>query len=85
MFLHRARRDEGIVADPQINCYPRGRDVSTINLAPVGIVSSTYSDTKPLPGSEDFLWGFHPMAFDPKDIQDALLWIAQERWQLPVR
>jgi hypothetical protein len=84
MFLHRARRDDGRIADPQVECLPPDRPTSTLERAPVGLVSSVYAETKQLRGSEDVIWGFHPLSFELEDVQDALLWICESRWQLPV-
>jgi hypothetical protein len=50
----------------------------------MGVVVTASSATKPLVGSEDFLWGFHPLAWDYEDTKAALIWILRERWQLPV-
>jgi hypothetical protein len=85
MFRLRARRDEGFVTNPATNCYPLGRVVSRLDGAPVAVVSTVYADTKPLVGSEDFLWGFHPLAFRTDDVRRALGWMLGERWQIPVR
>lgn len=85
MYVHRARRDEGIIADPESECYPLGREISILDGVPVAIVSNAYSDTKQLRGAEDFCWGFHPLAFEPHDVQRALLWILGSRWEIPVR
>lgn len=89
MFLYRAIRDEidprtgePFVEDPQANCYPVGWPTSTLNLAPIGLVVHTNSATKPLPGSSDFLWGFHPLAFGHFEVEGTLTWIMRENWGL---
>ena len=83
MYRLRARRDEGLISKPDSTCVPLGRSRSILDGVPIAIVSSTYSDTKPLTGSEDFLWGFHPLAFELGDVRRALLWIIRSRWQIP--
>jgi len=89
MFQFRARRDEidpstgePWIEDAQLNCPPRGYEKSTLDGAPAGLVISTHSATKPIPGSEDFLWGFHPLAFSRFRVEGALIWIMRERWNL---
>ena len=75
MFLHRAVRDEvwpsgtpnagdPIIPNAKTSCAPVGRDDSPLDGAAVGLVSSVYSPFKQLPRSQDFLWGFNPLAFD---------------------
>ena len=85
MFRLRARRDEGFVNNPTTSCYPVERALSPLDGLPVAVASTVYSDTKPLVGSEDFLWGFHPLAFQTDDVRRALWWVLAERWQIPVR
>jgi hypothetical protein len=85
MYRHIARRDAGLVADPQTECSPPFRERSPLDQVPVGIASSRYADTKQLTGSEDFLWGFHPLAFEIEDVKDSILWILQDRWQVDIR
>jgi hypothetical protein len=91
MFELRARRDElhpetgePFIDDPTWDCWPHNRPFSPLNGVPVGIVNTTHSATKPVAGSEDFLWGFHPLAFEYIDIVGSLIWVLGERWQLPV-
>jgi len=95
MFLHRAARDEvyppdcpnagePIVAGADSLCSPAGNDRSPIDGAPVGIVSNVYTNSKQLPGSSDFLWGFHPLAFRLDRVQAALLWIIEQNWDIAV-
>jgi hypothetical protein len=85
MYRMRARRDEGCVAFADTNCYPKHLLKSKLDLAPIGIVSTAYALSKPLAGSEDFLWGFHPLAFDQATVRSSLLWILRERWQIPAQ
>jgi hypothetical protein len=85
MFTHRARRDEGLVPNAQVVCPPLGASVSPLDGAPVGVVSRVYSSSKQLRGSEDFVWGFHPLAFQRSGVRRAILWILESRWELPVQ
>jgi len=85
MFVHRALRDEGAQIGSLEDCRPPNWPVSPLDGVPNAILSRAYADTKPLRGSEDVLWGFHPWAFDAQDVQQALLWIASTRWELRVR
>jgi hypothetical protein len=85
MWKWRARRDEGQVDKPDSTCFPRFIPQSLLEGAPCAIASRRYGDSKQLTGSEDFLWGFHPLAFNRQAIQDAMLWIMESRWQLPVQ
>jgi hypothetical protein len=82
MYRLRARREEGWVDRPDSLCFPEHRLVSSLDHAPVAIASTVYAQTKQLPGAEDYLWGFHPLAFDLGDLRSALLWILRERWHL---
>lgn len=84
MFRHVARRELGLVEDPKTNCLPRHREESLLQGVPVAVVSRVYSQRKPLMGSEDFLWGFHPHAFELEDVRSALRWILESRWGLPL-
>jgi len=95
MFVHRAARDnvyppdcpnagEPIIAGADSLCEPYGKENSPIDGASVAIVSSVYSDSKQLPGSNDFLWGFHPLAFRLDRVQAALLWIIEQNWDIDV-
>jgi hypothetical protein len=84
MFRLRTRRDVGIQAIPVSQCPPRDLGHSIIEGAPVAIASSSYSEEKPLRGSEDYLWGFHPFAFDMDDVEQALRFILGERWEMEV-
>jgi len=91
MYELLARRDDvnphtgaPYIGSPESACFPVGLDRSSIDRAPVGIVISTYSDTKPVVGSEDFLWGFHPLAFEFEEIRRSLMWIMDDRWNLTV-
>jgi hypothetical protein len=89
MFLYRAIRDEidprtgePFLEDPETQCRPYGWPTSTLDQAPIGLVVKTNSATKPLQGSEDFLWGFHPLAFDRTAMEGTLTWILRDRWGL---
>ncbi|HKI83421.1 MAG TPA: hypothetical protein VKA63_03710 [Candidatus Krumholzibacteria bacterium] len=95
MYLHRAARDEvwpagtALAGDPIIpnaktSCQPYGREDSPIDGAAVAIVSNVYSPYKQLPGSQDFLWGFNPLAFDLDNVESALLWIIGQNWNINV-
>ncbi len=95
MFLHRAVRDEvwpsgtpnagdPIIPNAKTSCAPVGRDDSPLDGAAVGLVSSVYSPFKQLPGSQDFLWGFNPLAFDLDHVESALLWIIGQNWDIDV-
>ena len=67
---------------PDYAC-PGGREMSSVLTgAACGILSSAHSATKPLVGSRDVLWGFHPLAFDPATVQGALEWIFRYEWGL---
>jgi hypothetical protein len=81
MFVHRAMRDEGYVDDPSL-CPPPGSVTSVIDGAPVAIESSVYSEDKPLVGSHDFLWGFHPLGFEEEGLRAALRWVFLNDWEL---
>lgn len=87
MYRWVARRDDPAVgvAFPDSLCFPPNRPTSTLDGGLTGIVSTVYSDTKQLSGSEDFLWGFNPLAFDKEAVNDAVLWILRNRWELPVQ
>lgn len=85
MFVHRALRDEGAQIGSLQDCRPPNQDESPLDGVPIALLSRVYGDTKPLRGSEDILWGFHPWAFRAEEVQRALLWIAASRWELRVR
>jgi hypothetical protein len=85
MYRLRARRDQGYIAAPDIACYPLQRARSVLDGVPVAIVSTVYSQTKPVPGSEDYLWGFNPLAFQLDHVRTSLRWIFDERWQIDER
>jgi hypothetical protein len=85
MYALRSLRDEGYVDDPQHTCEPEGLERSGLDGVPIAIASSVYSDSKQLRGAEDFLWGFHPLAFQSAEVGNALSWILESRWQIPVR
>lgn len=55
-----------------------------LDTAPTAVASFVYSDSKPVPGSADFLWGFNPLGFEVDDVRAALRWITGENWQLGV-
>jgi hypothetical protein len=82
MFRWRARRDEGMVSDPATACRPFNATVSALDGVPLAVAVTTYSDRKPLRGSEDFVWGFHPVAFNFFDVQAALLYVLGTRWEM---
>lgn len=82
MFRQVSRRDLGLIARPDTTCYPRGLLRSPLDGVPVGVAVRVYQDSKPLASSEDFVWGFHPLAFRPQDVRAALSWILRESWQL---
>ncbi len=91
MFALRAARDEidprtgePFIDDPATECRPLGYERSVLDQVPIGLAITTYSSTKPRQGSEDFIWGFHPLAFDFAKTQAALVWILRDRWGLPV-
>jgi hypothetical protein len=48
------------------------------------LASTAHSTTKALTGSPDFVWGFHPLAFQPAQVRSSLRWILREAWQLPL-
>lgn len=73
-----------IVPDDSLNCLPRFTGGTPFNLAPTGIASSVYSDVKRVRGSQDFLWGFHPLSFEPDDVEAAVHWILGDNWELDV-
>jgi hypothetical protein len=73
-----------IVENDSLNCLPIGSTQTAFHLAPTGIVSSVYSDQKPILGSHDFLWGFHPLSFERDTVEAAVHWILGEDWQLDV-
>ncbi len=92
MFELRAARDEidprtgmPIIEDPVQECPPVGYQRSVLDRVPVGLAITTWSSTKPRRGSEDFLWGFHPLAFGFKETQAALVWILRDRWGLTIQ
>ena len=84
MFKLRARRDVGLIARPDTTCFPQQRARSSLDGVPVALVVDVYGATKPLAGSEDFIWGFNPMAFRQQDVRAALRWIFRDSWQLSV-
>ncbi len=83
MYRLSARRDNGFIANPRVECRPTQRDTSPIDGVPIAMVSRLYSETKLLAGAEDFVWGFHPMSFEVEQVRSALVWIMQTRWELP--
>ncbi len=86
MYRYSARRDNGLgPADPLENCRPRNRTSSSLKDTVIGLASTRYAATKQLAGSEDFIWGFHPLAFETDEVKDAILWVLESRWELPVR
>jgi hypothetical protein len=85
MFELRSRRDDGLIDDPYRNCEPWGLEQSRLQGAPVAVISRAYAQTKQLRGSEDLVWGFHPLAFDASGVRAALRWIFESRWELPIR
>ena len=82
MFRWVARRDdpEVGVAFPDSLCFPINRPTSTLDGGLTGIVSTVYSDTKQLAGSEDFLWGFNPIQFRSEDVRALLRWVLLDHW-----
>jgi hypothetical protein len=95
MFLHRAARDENwppgtpkagqpLVANADSVCQPAGNEFSPLNGATNAVASSVYSPFKQLPGSQDFLWGFHPLAFELSRVESALMWIIEQNWDIEV-
>ncbi len=81
MFVLKSRRDEGEV-DPSL--CPQPGLPSPLQDVPVGFMSTLFSDSKPVVGSADFVWGFHPLSFESNDIAASLRWIIGDNWQLPV-
>jgi hypothetical protein len=73
-----------IVENDSLNCLPVFRGSTPFNLAPTAVASSVYSDQKRVKGSQDFLWGFHPLSFRTNDIQPAIHWILGDNWELDV-
>lgn len=84
MFRLRTRRDAGVQEKPASQCPSRGDGTSLIEGAPIAIASSVFSEEKPLRGSEDYLWGFHPFAFEMEDFEAALRFLLAERWEMSV-
>ncbi len=90
MFRHRARRDEADsdgapYIDDVLSC-PRGElPRSALDGTVVALASSVYAEDKQLAGTEDFLWGFHPFAFEIDEVRDAIHWILESRWELSLR
>ena len=82
MFRWRARRDEGQVVNPAQNCRPFNATQSSLDGVPLALAVRTYSEQKPLRGTEDYVWGFHPIAFNFSDVQAALLYVLGQRWEL---
>ncbi len=61
-----------------------GLERSPLTGAPIAIVSSAYSDAKQdgaLP-TQDFLWGFHPLAFERPAMKATMDWILLKHWGL---
>lgn len=86
MYRWRTRRGMGAgPPNPTVNCLPRDRDRSALENVPCGIASQVYSDSKPINGASDFVWGFHPMGFQTADIQRSLRWIMKSNWALDVQ
>jgi hypothetical protein len=73
-----------IIPNESSNCVPPLSTSSPLKNAPTGIASSVYSDEKPIRGSQDFLWGFHPLSFQLDDVRAAVLWILGDNWELDV-
>jgi len=67
-----------------VNCFPVNAMVSSLKGAPTGLASRAYSDAKPVRGSQDFLWGFHPLSFELDAVEAAVLWILGDNWELAV-
>jgi len=61
---------------------PGSCEASAVDGAPTAVASFAASDTRPWPGTADFLWGFDPLAFEQEDVVAALSWIFGEHWQL---
>lgn len=78
MFVFNSRLTEGL-ADPEVDC---GEKLYSLDGAAVGILSRAHADTKPLPGTYDFLWGFNPMGFEAEDVEAALSWVIREGWSI---
>jgi hypothetical protein len=83
MYTALARRDDGWVEHPDSTCTPPGSAASPLDGVPIGIASTIYSATKPVPGAPDFVWGFHPLGMEAAGMRSALLWIVRDAWQLP--
>jgi hypothetical protein len=75
---------EPIVENDSLNCLPIQRGSTPFNLAPTAIASSVYSEAKRVRGSQDFVWGFHPLSFQTDDVQAAVHWIFGDNWELDV-
>jgi len=71
-----------IVPNASGNCVPPLSVSSPLKNASTAIASSVYSDDKPVRGSQDFLWGFHPLSFQLDDVKAAVLWILGDNWEL---
>lgn len=92
MFRWVARRDYDeysgepsiIQGDERMVCRPPDRSSSTLSGSPCALASHVYSDQKRIPGSSDFVWGFHPHTFELDDVRAAIHWILGDNWELDV-
>lgn len=78
MFRWVSRMDPSIGAgNPSVlrNQDPR------VGGSPTGVRSTAYSQGKPI-GGNDYIWGFHPLAFTDADVRTAVQWIVNNDWQL---
>jgi hypothetical protein len=82
MFRARTRRGAGMIADPERDCSPESPTQSPLEGVTIGIMSGSYSSTKPQVGSHDFLWGFNPMEFEEDGLARALYWVFAHDWGL---
>jgi hypothetical protein len=80
--LHPLEDIPPLVPNDSLDCLPILRGSTPFNLAPIAIASTVYSEGKRVRGSQDFLWGFHPLNFELDDVQAALHWILGDNWEL---
>jgi len=82
MFRGLTRVTAGLVDHPEYECGYQSGGESTLDGVPIGIMSGIDSQTKPDPGSHDFLWGFNVLEFEEEPVARLLYWIFVHDWDI---